>query len=564
MALKISVEIARDGSLIPMINDISVHSSYQAVIEGQRLAEQILRQNPSPDMPIVVYGLGFGYHIRPLLQSFTNIYVLESLTELIDIAKETKVIDDIFSKIKIISDLDNVPYLPEHLSLTLRSEYRWQEEFFNEANKRLQTEKTDYQIKADEIRVLVNFPIYGGSFTTAEYVSNAFNKIGCTVENMDNSIANQILQYTLQNSKNKNGLIQKLTEVLSDLLWEKFVEFKPHIIFCLAQAPIDYQVINAIRKTGTIVAFWFVEDYRRFPYWSDVVKYIDAFFYIQRGEFESIIEEYAPNKGFYLPMAADNNLIELAKNDKREDSFYHADVSFMGAAFANRVNFFTQIHNYDLKMWGTGWYDFEHFKNKCPLQDERISIPQAVKIYQNSKININLHSSMDENIFNKFGDFVNPRTFEILACGGFQLVDDSQVIREFFTPDEDLVVFSSIPEAIDKIDFYLKNSDIREKIAKNGYQKTMNRYTYKHRMIAALAILVKANPILANRVEAEQNRVTELALKINDKKFIEVLNSINPALRNDPKSIFKAFEQEKDNIRYQAIFKLLETFYEGE
>ena len=49
-----------------MINDISVRN-YQAVIED-RLAEQILRQILHQICLGCMY-LGFGYHIRPLLQS---------------------------------------------------------------------------------------------------------------------------------------------------------------------------------------------------------------------------------------------------------------------------------------------------------------------------------------------------------------------------------------------------------------------------------------------------------------------------------------------------------------
>ncbi|MDX9870188.1 MAG: glycosyltransferase, partial [Candidatus Cloacimonadales bacterium] len=509
-------------------------------------------------------GLGFGFHIRPLLNHFKRIIVIESLSELTRLAIESKAIEDILPQISIIEKLEDIPYLPEYHSLSLRSEYRWQESFFQEAQKRLSLKKSSYQIKPDELRVLVNFPIYGGSFTTAEYVSQAFKELGCVVETMDNSLADKMLDYILKLETNQNAFAKRLTDMMSDLLWDKYLKFKPHIVFCLAQAPIEPQVINAIRKAGSVVAFWFVEDFRRFPYWQDVIDFVDCFFHIQRGEFEHILDQAKYNKAMYLPMASSANFIELAKNDSINSDFFQADVSFMGAAFANRINFFSQLHGFNLKLWGTGWYDFDIFKDKCPLQEARISIAQSVKIYQNSKININLHSAMSDSVFNQYGDFINPRTFEILAAQGFQLVDDSPVIREFFTPDEDLVVFNSIEEAVDKIKFYLNNDSLRKKIAENGYRKVMQYYTYKDRMKTALNFIAKEFPHVCAQVEEEQSKIDSVLKKANNQSFIESIRQIPPALINNPQVVIDNFKQEKNNSPQKTLFKLLETFLEGE
>ncbi|HOE91244.1 MAG TPA: glycosyltransferase [Candidatus Cloacimonadota bacterium] len=564
MTVDISLITAKDGSKVPVINNFPVHSTYQPIEEGNRLANTIINANHGTDLPLIVFGLGFGFHIRPLLNHFKRIIVIESLSELIRVAIESKAIEDILPHISIIEKLEDIPYLPEYHSLALRSEYRWQEGFFQEAQKRLSLKKSSYQIKPDELRVLVNFPIYGGSFTTAEYVSQAFKELGCVVETMDNSLADKMLDYILKLETNQNAFAKRLTDMMSDLLWDKYLKFKPHIVFCLAQAPIEPQVINAIRKAGSVVAFWFVEDFRRFPYWQDVIDYVDCFFHIQRGEFEYILDKAQINKAMYLPMASSANFMELAKNDNTDSEFYKADISFMGAAFTNRVNFFSQLHGFNLKLWGTGWYDFDIFKDKCPLQEARISIAQSVKIYQNSKININLHSAMADNVFNQYGDFVNPRTFEILAAHGFQLVDDSPVIREFFTPDEDLVVFNSIEEAVDKIKFYLNNDALRKKIAENGYRKVMQYYTYKDRMNTALNYITKEFPNVCAQVEEEQGKVEKIIKSLNDKTFTNIIKQIPPALRNSSQLVLDTFIQDEKNTTYKTIFKLLGTFLEGE
>ena len=65
-----------------------------------------------------------------------------------------------------------------------------------------------------------------------------------------------------------------------------------------------------------------------------------------------------------------------------------------------------------------------------------------MKIYNASKININLHSSLQTTDLVSRGDFVNPRTFELAAAGAFQLVDERSLLGELFGADE-LATFTS-------------------------------------------------------------------------------------------------------------------------
>lgn len=565
MNIDIRIETAKDHSEIPIINDFYIHSKYHPIEEGIKLANTILEQKPNLNIPLVVYGLGFGYHILPLLNYFNQIYVVESFSELIQLAKNKPHLTELFAKVKIIQSIDECPYISDYISFSLRSEYRWQEAFFKEISKKMMIKSSEYSVQPDELRVLVNFPVYGGSFTTAEYVSKAFSELGCSVQNMNNEIAEKLLRYILEMNQYQGTMAQKLTNLMSNLLWERFISFKPHIIFCLAQAPIDNEVIKAIRQTGTVVVFWFVEDFRRFPYWQDVSKYVDYFYVIQKGEFESLLKQMVTTKTPFLPMAAPCNFSDYASLDNSDASFFTSDVSFMGAAFVNRVQFFNQLKPQNFKLWGTGWYQFDQFKNFCPLKDQRISIAQSVKIYQNTKININLHSSMENDILNPYGDFINPRTFEIMACNAFQLVDDSPAIREFFVPDRDLVVFTTIEEAIDKIQFYLRHESLRKKIALSAYQKVKKYHTYSHRMKQVLDQIISESPFIRSCVENEQDKLKQVVKKINDPDFENLIAGIKPAMRNSTQHIIQKIKQSSfKNNRYKNIVSLLETFLGGE
>ena len=99
------------------------------------------------------------------------------------------------------------------------------------------------------------------------------------------------------------------------------------------------------------------------------------------------------------------------------------------------------------------------------------------KILNQSKIAINL--MLDS--FHELPSGVNQRTFEIPACGTFQLSEHTDNLKKFFVLEEDVVTFKNTDEMIEKIDYYLKNDKVRERIALNGHKKSL-QYNYYNQM----------------------------------------------------------------------------------
>ena len=124
---------------------------------------------------------------------------------------------------------------------------------------------------------------------------------------------------------------------------------------------------------------------------------------------------------------------------------------------------------------------------------ERISPEDAVKIYAASKINLNLHSSVQAGQLVSHGDFVNPRTFELAACEAFQLVDERSLMPDLFASDE-LATFSSMPDLLEKIAFYLGRPGERNAMAQRGRARVFADHTYQQRMQSLLAFLKERFP----------------------------------------------------------------------
>lgn len=110
--------------------------------------------------------------------------------------------------------------------------------------------------------------------------------------------------------------------------------------------------------------------------------------------------------------------------------------------------------------------------------DSSNMMPQIIKC---SKINLNLTNRPI-----KTG--LPLRIFDLMGCGGFVLSNYQAEIPELFVPGEDIVLYDSIPDMLQKIDYYLEHDEERKTIAKNGYKKVKKFHSYDTRMKQMLAL----------------------------------------------------------------------------
>jgi spore maturation protein CgeB len=78
-------------------------------------------------------------------------------------------------------------------------------------------------------------------------------------------------------------------------------------------------------------------------------------------------------------------------------------------------------------------------------------------------------------------DFVNPRTFELAACGAFQLVDHRSQLPHFFT-EQEMVSFRDFEEVPGLVQRWLNDSSARQAMANAARARVLDSHTYVHRM----------------------------------------------------------------------------------
>lgn len=270
-------------------------------------------------------------------------------------------------------------------------------------------------------------------------------------------------------------------QVVSQAVLAKVEAFVPDLVLALAQAPLSRQALKRLRRDNVPTAMWFVEDYEVFPYWKAFAPLYDVFAVIQKGRFLELLAEAGQSNTLYLPLAADPAIhrpLELSAVERRK---YGSELSFVGAGYPNRRLAFRQLTHLDLRIWGNDWDGETLLAPYLQRGGERIETDEVVRIFNASAISINLHSSVRPDTLVGDGDFVNPRTFELAACGAFQIVDRRRLLPELFADDE-LAVVEDMPQMLQLIDRYRFDAQARAEMAAKARARVLADHTYVQRM----------------------------------------------------------------------------------
>lgn len=482
----LKLHVSRTGRPSVKAGDVTLHSLYDPEREAAAWVEYH-REKVEMGSAVVVLGFGLGYHVARLCEldicriSGMDIIVFEPGLDVLKTALERIDLTPVLSRVRIVTG-DSIPLLPKGFTIAEHSpSVKISESYFNGLLAKL---KIRQSVKSS-LKIMVVGPIYGGSLPVAGYCVSALKKLGHQVDYVDNSKYNDIFQSIPEITGEKahqNQLRSMFISFLSEAVIARCAEFKPDLMFALAQAPLTEGSLQKLKGNRIPTAFWFVEDFRFMNYWERIAPLYDYFFTIQRNQFFDKMAAMGVKNYTYLPLAASPDVHRRVEMSKAETDTYGSDVSFVGAGYHNRKFFFSGLIDFDFKIWGSEWGVGMPLLGYIQRGGEWIDTEESVKIFNASKININLHSSTYHEGVNPYGDFVNPRTFEIASSGSFQLVDYRSEMSELFNIGKEIICFKDLNDARDKIRYYLDNPDARAEISARGKERVLREHTYEHRM----------------------------------------------------------------------------------
>lgn len=264
---------------------------------------------------------------------------------------------------------------------------------------------------------------------------------------------------------------------LKKSIFLRIYEENIQIIFTEINDNLDIEFLNSVKKMNIITIEWI----GLFPQMlSDIkrksLKFLDLI--LLPGDYIKLFDILGVDHEIFLPIGSSYNPLFLY-NEKSDDHSH--DIVFVGGiggVHSKRVEFLEKIANeFDsfafygygaeelpigssLKLKYKGWADAEILR----------------KAFSSSKIAINL--TLDDYSSVKSG--YNNRLHEICACAGaLQVVEDHKNVHNMFN-DEEVAFFRDVNDAIEKIQFFLENKEMRIEMVERAYIKN-SKYCYEEK-----------------------------------------------------------------------------------
>ncbi len=293
-------------------------------------------------------------------------------------------------------------------------------------------------------------------------------------------------------------LVRECIVVRPEQLLASAEQFQPDLILVmngLHVFPSDFRTsVDRLREQGYMTAIWFVDD----PYFTEetpeLAQHFDVVF-THELSCVPLYESVGVKHVHYFPLGVHPDLFMPTMAGPQ----YKSDICFIGNAFTNRTALFDELAPFlvgkKVRIIGGFWERLRRFKQLSPFVYSGFIPPsETVKFYNGAKIVINVHRPItngddNRNTLNLPGRSINPRTFEINACGTLQLTDVREDLYRYYSPGVDIETFSSIPELKQKISYYLMEEDHRRSIAMQALRTTMTRHTYAHRLPELLSLI---------------------------------------------------------------------------
>jgi len=560
---------SKSGAPIPKVGRTFLHSGYYPDKESERFASEILAKKIRT---AAIFGFGFGYHLQSLHKTGVDVIVIEPSIEMLRAAFESHDLTSVIQSVSIITpdkyedatrEIDHSKSIWIRHEPSVRLSQKAHDSLWDVFRARVKAATKKY-------RIMVIGPTFGGTTTIAQSVVRAITALGFDVDFVDNTI-HQDEYFRINNITPNTAHQDALKNLYSNFLGESIVaradHTRPDIIIALAQAPLRPEMITRLKKLGPPVVFWFVEDYRTISYWRSVAPCYDYFFCIQKGDFFDLLAEAGARRPGYLPVAADHFVHRPLVLDSQEMEKYGSDLSFMGAGYPNRRSFFAGLLEYPLVIWGTEWNLDSLVGHRVKNANRRLDPEEYVKIFNATSININLHSSVTHHGVDPIGDFVNPRTFEIAACGGFELVDTRTHLPEVFDIGRQIVTFSDIDDLRDKLDHYMKHPEQRARIAEAGRRRVLGEHTFVHRMARMINIVseLEEGRIESNRSRGDSiNRIDSMIERTDNAELAEFLGKFRGDGALSLARVMESIEKGEGALtRPEQIFVMLDQVLTG-
>jgi spore maturation protein CgeB len=353
-------------------------------------------------------------------------------------------------------------------------------------------------MKNNRDRILIIAPSYYGIDTS---IAKAFEKNDCEAilvnYKVNASLSEKIVRKVMSYSPVINRVLHPCLKSLLLSENKKYIALaktaNPQFVFIVKGESVFPSTLQYLKRNLKIIPISYqwddpfftgdtnngIDDYRKNNFRLGMKYYGHIF------AFDSYYVHEIRNKGVdnvsYLPLATDEDLYSKTYLSNDEKKRYGYDVCFVGMPFDNRIEIFNELREFNVGVFGDLW-DRCSGKVKGDYVKGPASGDKVLKIYSASKIVMNINHP--QSIYG-----VNTRTFDIPACGAFEIMDYKKGVEDLFDIGREIVCYRDVSELKTFVRYYLDHPEKRKEIAENGCLRARREHTWDQRVKTILDVL---------------------------------------------------------------------------
>ena len=259
---------------------------------------------------------------------------------------------------------------------------------------------------------------------------------------------------------------------------------QPDAILVLKGETLSAETLAALRARNRPLAAWWIDDPLRFPEAASGLGFFDVLYVFDKGRFAEL-QTRGARRLVYLPCACDPAIFHPQTVNPADYPELNCAVALVAAYYPERGALLSHLRGLDVGVWGPGWEAAPELNAMPPgtWRGRRLVPQQVTKIYNLAQICPNAHHAQT-----RVGG-LNMRTFEVLAAGGFQLVDAVAGLEECFEAGREIVTYTSPAHCRELADYYLAHPAERAALTERGRARVLRDHTYAQRLTTILKTL---------------------------------------------------------------------------
>lgn len=275
----------------------------------------------------------------------------------------------------------------------------------------------------------------------------------------------------------------------------------------MASVQVLPEAIDAIRALGIPTVNFYCNAAHQFHQVAEIAPHYD---WCMVPEAQAVPKYRAAGaRPLHIQMAADPETYHPF------DATEEFDVTFVGQRYLNRPDIIAYLtwHGVDARAWGPHWRDVIDWEDQQPWQWHARRLPgklkrtvqrslgmrpawyplprrscgptlsdeEMVRMYSRSRISLNISEVKDE-ITGEIKRHIRLRDFEGPMSGAFFMTGYQEELAEYYEIDREIVCYDSKEELLDKVRYYLRRSEERQRIRLAGLNRARRDHTWEQRL----------------------------------------------------------------------------------